>query len=85
MSEHRVVYSYSHLNRFASCPRSFQLHYIDRLPAEDSDASRFGRLLHRVCERVANANGFPAGKGAWGVRATYKTLGATRRPAQVAD
>jgi RecB family exonuclease len=50
MSEHRVVYSYSHLNRFASCPRSFQLHYIDRLPAEDSDASRFGRLLHRVCE-----------------------------------
>jgi RecB family exonuclease len=50
MSEHRVVYSYSHLNRFASCPRSFQLHYIDRLPAEDSDASRFGVLLHRTCE-----------------------------------
>lgn len=50
MHEHRVVYSYSHLNRFASCPRSFQLHYIDRLPAEDSDASRFGMLLHRTCE-----------------------------------
>jgi hypothetical protein len=50
MSEHRVVYSYSHLNRFASCPRSFQLHYVDRLPAEDSDASRFGGLLHRTCE-----------------------------------
>lgn len=50
MSEHRVVYSYSHLNRFVSCPRLFQLHYVDRLPAEDGDASRFGVLLHRTCE-----------------------------------
>ncbi|HTQ46624.1 MAG TPA: PD-(D/E)XK nuclease family protein [Polyangiaceae bacterium] len=50
MSEHRVVYSYSHLDRFVSCPRLFQLHYIDRLPADDSDASRFGVLLHRTCE-----------------------------------
>jgi putative RecB family exonuclease len=50
LSEQRVVYSYSHLNRFVSCPRLFQLHYVDRLPAEDSDASRFGVLLHRTCE-----------------------------------
>jgi hypothetical protein len=50
LSEQRVVYSYSHLNRFVSCPRLFQLHYVDRLPAEDGDASRFGVLLHRTCE-----------------------------------
>ena len=52
MSEHRIVYSYSHLNRFASCPRLYELHYVDRLPADDSDASRFGVLLHRTCEIV---------------------------------
>ena len=48
MPERRVVYSHSHLFKFASCPRSYQLHYVERLPAETSDASRFGRLLHRT-------------------------------------
>ena len=46
------TYSYSHLHRFISCPKSYQLHYVEWLEPESSDASHFGRLLHRTCERA---------------------------------
>jgi putative RecB family exonuclease len=52
----RNLYSYSHLQRFASCPRSFQLHYVERLDAERSEASHFGTLLHRTCELAMHAH-----------------------------
>jgi putative RecB family exonuclease len=48
----RQLYSYSHLQRFVSCPRSFQLHYVEKLETERGEASHFGRLLHRTCERA---------------------------------
>lgn len=42
--------SYSRLSRFEECPRSFEAHYILGEPAEESDALRFGSLLHEVLE-----------------------------------
>jgi RecB family exonuclease len=48
----REPYSYSRLNRFAQCPLSFRLHYINRLPAEVGTPLRFGKLLHRTQEDV---------------------------------
>jgi len=59
----RDHYSYSRLHRYAQCPLSFRLHYIDRLPAEIGVPLRFGKLLHRVQEEIlrdhvrANATG----------------------------
>ena len=49
MPAQRVPYSHAHLHRYANCPRSFQLHYVDDLPAETNDAAKFGGLLHRAC------------------------------------
>jgi hypothetical protein len=43
-------YSYSRLRRFAQCPLSYKLHYVDRLPAASSDESDLGRVLHRTLE-----------------------------------
>jgi RecB family exonuclease len=45
-------YSYSRLHRFAHCPLSYKLHYIDWLPPEPSTESELGVVLHRALERV---------------------------------
>jgi len=46
----RDHYSYSRLHRFAQCPLSFRLHYLDHLPTEVGPEMRFGKVLHRVAE-----------------------------------
>ncbi len=46
----RSYLSYSRLSRFEECPRSFEAHYILGEPSEESDALRFGSLLHTVLE-----------------------------------
>ena len=48
--EGQHVYSHSHLHRFTECPKSFELHYVERLDPERSEASLFGTVLHRTCE-----------------------------------
>ncbi len=44
--------SYSRLHRFAQCPLSYKLHYVDRLPAEPSRESELGVVLHRTLEGI---------------------------------
>ncbi|HEX3344694.1 MAG TPA: PD-(D/E)XK nuclease family protein, partial [Polyangiaceae bacterium] len=43
-------YSPSHLARFAQCPRSYQLHHVERLPADVAPERTFGVVLHRALE-----------------------------------
>jgi RecB family exonuclease len=50
------TYSYSRLHRFAQCPRSYKLHYVDWLPPEPSTESELGVVLHRALERVVRAH-----------------------------
>jgi putative RecB family exonuclease len=45
-------YSYSRLNRYATCPLSFKLHYLDALPSEPAVELQFGTLLHRTLEAL---------------------------------
>jgi len=45
-------YSYSKLRRFAQCPRSYELQYVDWMPPEASPESELGVVLHQVLERV---------------------------------
>ena len=45
-------YSYSRLNRYATCPLSFKLHYLDALPNEPAVELQFGTLLHRTLEAL---------------------------------
>lgn len=42
--------SYSRLSKFEQCPKSFRLHYIERLPSEPGLALFFGSALHKVIE-----------------------------------
>lgn len=46
----RSYLSYSRLSRFEECPRSFEAHYLLGEPSEESDALRFGSLMHTVLE-----------------------------------
>ncbi|HEY3820256.1 MAG TPA: PD-(D/E)XK nuclease family protein [Polyangiaceae bacterium] len=48
----RGYYSHSHLARFAQCPLSFQLHYVDRLPADIAPERHFGRVVHAALEQI---------------------------------
>ena len=48
----RHTHSHSSLHRFIECPKSFELHYVERLDPERSDASLFGELLHKACYKV---------------------------------
>jgi len=44
--------SFSRLQRFEQCPKSFELHYIKQLNSEPNESLRFGSLLHKVLERL---------------------------------
>jgi len=44
--------SFSRLTRFETCPLSYRLHYIDRLPAEPGLPLRFGKVVHAVLEHL---------------------------------
>jgi putative RecB family exonuclease len=46
------VLSHSHLSRFAQCPQSFRLHYVDRLPADVAPERHFGRVVHGALEHT---------------------------------
>jgi hypothetical protein len=48
----RTTYTHSDLQLYARCPRSFQLHCIDRLPADTRDSALFAALLRRTCSRT---------------------------------
>ncbi|MBI3184695.1 MAG: PD-(D/E)XK nuclease family protein [Myxococcales bacterium] len=52
MSSERPYLSFSRLSRFEDCPKSYELHYLVREAAEESDPLRFGSLLHGVLEDV---------------------------------
>ena len=56
-------YSYSRLHRFAECPLSYKLHYVDRLPAASSAESDLGRVLHRTLEDLVCDHVRTGGKG----------------------
>jgi RecB family exonuclease len=45
-------FSYSHLARFAQCPLSFRLHYVDRLAADIAAERHFGLVVHRALEHT---------------------------------
>ena len=45
-------YSYSRLNRYATCPLSFKLHYIDGLSSEPAIELQFGTVIHRALESL---------------------------------
>jgi putative RecB family exonuclease len=49
-------YSYSHLARYAQCPLSFRLHYLDRLPADAGPERDFGAVVHRALEVAVRAH-----------------------------
>jgi RecB family exonuclease len=44
--------SFSRLQRYEQCPRSFKLHYVDGLPSETGPALHFGKAMHRTLERL---------------------------------
>ncbi|MDX2089560.1 MAG: PD-(D/E)XK nuclease family protein [Kofleriaceae bacterium] len=44
--------SYSRLHRYATCPLSYKLHYIDGIESEASEPLAFGRAIHAVLERL---------------------------------
>jgi len=41
-------YSHTRFNQFETCPRSFKLRYLDRIPEKPSDALIIGRLVHEI-------------------------------------
>lgn len=45
-------WSFSRLSRFESCPLSYKLHYLDRLPSEPTVPLQFGKLIHAVLEEL---------------------------------
>ncbi|MBK7537535.1 MAG: PD-(D/E)XK nuclease family protein [Myxococcales bacterium] len=44
--------SFSRLSRYEQCPRSYYLHYRDKLPAEPGMPLRFGTVLHAALEAL---------------------------------
>ena len=44
--------SFSRLQRYEQCPRSFKLHYVDGLSCEPSAELNFGKAMHRALERL---------------------------------
>lgn len=52
MSFRNAHLSYSRLSRFEQCPLSFKLHYIDKKTATPGIELRFGKVMHRVLERL---------------------------------
>ncbi len=52
MSFSNEYLSYSRLKRYAQCPKSYQLHYIQKAPSAPNASLLFGSLLHAALERV---------------------------------
>jgi RecB family exonuclease len=46
--------SFSRLQRYEQCPRSFKLHYVDGLPSEPGPELHFGKAMHRTLERLVS-------------------------------
>jgi putative RecB family exonuclease len=44
--------SYSRLAKFETCPLSFKLHYIDKLPSASGIEARLGRAIHWVLQHL---------------------------------
>jgi RecB family exonuclease len=44
--------SFSRLQRYEQCPRSFKLHYIDQLEAEPGVELKFGKAVHWTLEQL---------------------------------
>jgi RecB family exonuclease len=44
--------SVSRVRRYAQCPRAYALHYIEKKPALEGSAPRFGKVLHAALERT---------------------------------
>jgi RecB family exonuclease len=46
------IYGHARLHRFAQCPLSYKLHYVDSLPPEPSAEFELGVVLHRALAGV---------------------------------
>jgi putative RecB family exonuclease len=44
--------SFSRVQRYEQCPRSFKLHYVDGLPSETGPELASGKAMHRALERL---------------------------------
>jgi RecB family exonuclease len=44
--------SVSRIKRYAQCPKAYELHYVQKRPAEPNAALAFGKLLHAALERT---------------------------------
>ena len=55
--------SHSQIRRFEQCPKSFELHYRKRLPAEESELAAFGKVVHAACEGVVREHVSAGGTG----------------------
>jgi len=42
--------SFSRLKRYAQCPRSYALHYVEKAPSAPNDALKLGSILHAALE-----------------------------------
>lgn len=49
-----VVYSFSRVNAYCTCPMMYKLTYIDKLPKLDNAFSQWGTLCHSLFERYCN-------------------------------
>ena len=47
-------WSYSRVNTFKTCPRLFELQYIEKVRSEDNAFSQFGSMCHEILEEYAN-------------------------------
>jgi len=43
--------SYSSVNKYRNCPRSWKLHYLEGIKKEDSEALIVGNLAHKIAEK----------------------------------
>jgi RecB family exonuclease len=42
--------SFSRVKRYAQCPKSYELHYLQQAPSTPNDSLKFGKLLHAALE-----------------------------------
>jgi len=49
-----IVYSYSSVTTFETCPHAFKLTYIDNMPREQNFYGEFGLFMHDILEKYFN-------------------------------
>ena len=49
--------SYSSVNKYRNCPKSWKFHYIDGIRGDSSEALRLGSFVHKVFENYLLKNG----------------------------